>query len=433
MERNSARRPEASLERVIGVRPLAANTINLTVGAGIFVLPALVAARLGPAAVFAYLACGAAMGLVLLCFAEAGSRVFESGGACAYVEAAFGEFAGFLVSTLLWLGYAVTSIAAVANALVDTVSTVLPVAGQEVPRALFLSFLFAGLAALNIRGAKQGARAVELVTVAKLLPLLALVLVGLFAIRVENLTIESIPSARSFGAATLLLFFAFGGSESAVTPSGEIRDPARTIPRGLLFGILGVVALYLALQAVAQGVLGAELPAAEAAPLAVTAERLVGAAGAVVLLAAAGVSMFGTVMGDMLASPRAVFASARDGVLPERLAAIHSRFHTPNLSIALYAALAFLFAVSGAFEPLAVLSSAAILLVYLSTVAATVELRRRDVRGSDRVFRLPGGLLVPGLAAAVIVWLLAQASRGEWMSIGAMLGIASLFYLVRQR
>ena len=423
----------ASLERVIGVRALAANAVNLTVGAGIFVLPALVAAQLGPSAVFAYLACGAAMGLVLLCFAEAGSRVFESGGACAYVEAAFGPFAGFLASTLLWLGYAVVSIAAVANALVGTVGAVFPAVEQPLPRALFLLLLFGGVAWLNIRGAKLGARAVEVATVVKLLPLVGLVLIGLFAIQADNLRIESLPSVGDFGAATLLLFFAFGGSESAVTPSGEIHDPARTIPRGLLFGILGIVALYLGLQSVSQGVLGADLPAASAAPLAGTAERILGGPGAAVLLVAAGVSMFGTIMGDMLSSPRAVFASARDGVLPGRLASVHGRFHTPYLSIVLYAGLAFAFALSGAFQPLAVLSSAAILLVYLSTVAATVELRRRDVRAGETVFRLPAGLLIPGLAAAVIVWLLAQATTSEWLSIGVMLIGATLFYLVRRR
>jgi amino acid transporter len=286
---------------------------------------------------------------------------------------------------------------------------------------------------VNIRGVRQGARAVEIVTVMKLLPLVGLVLIGLFAIRPDNLSIETLPSAGDFGAATLLLFFAFGGSESAVTPSGEIRNPARTIPRGLLFGILGIVTLYLGLQAVAQGVLGADLPSASAAPLAATAERILGAPGAVILLAAAGVSMFGTVMGDMLTSPRALFASARDGVLPSRLASIHARFHTPNLAIAVYAGLAFAFAISGAFQPLAVLSTVAILLVYLSTVAATVELRRRDVRASDSVFRLPAGPLIPGLAAAVIVWLLAQATTTEWTAIGAMLGAASLFYLLRRR
>ncbi len=81
---------QPGLERVIGVRALAANAVNMTVGAGIFALPAVVAAQLGPSAFFAYVVCAIAMGLVLLCFAESGSRVHESGGACAYVEAAFG-------------------------------------------------------------------------------------------------------------------------------------------------------------------------------------------------------------------------------------------------------------------------------------------------------------------------------------------------------
>ena len=139
-----------------------------------------------------------------------------------------------------------------------------------------------------------------------------------------------------------------------------------------------------------------------------------------------------TMTGDLLASPRAIFASARDGVLPVRLATIHPAYHTPHLAIALYGALAFLFAVTGAFQQLAVLSSVAILLVYLFTVIATVELRRRDVRASSTVFRLRGGLLVPALATGVIVWLLAQASRTEWTAIGTMLIVASLFYLVRR-
>ncbi len=421
-----------SLERVIGVRALAANTVNLTVGAGIFVLPAVVAAQLGPTAVLAYLVCALAMGLVLLCFAEAGSRVFESGGACAYVEAAFGPFAGFMVSTLLWLGYAVVSIAAVANALVGTLGAAFPVVQQPIVRVAFLFVLFSGLAWANIRGARTGASAVEILTVMKLIPLVGLVLIGLFAIRLDNLRIETLPSVSDFGAATLMLFFAFGGSESAVTPSGEIRDPAHTIPRGLMLGIGAVVVLYLGLQAVAQGILGSQLSVETAAPLAATAERLIGAPGIVILLIAAGVSMFGTMTGDLLASPRAIFASAREGVLPVRLATIHSVYHTPHLAIALYGALAFLFAVTGAFQQLAVLSSVAILLVYLFTVIATVELRRRDVRASSTVFRLRGGLLIPVLAAGVIVWLLAQASRTEWTAIGTMLIVASLFYLVRR-
>ena len=309
---------QPGLERVIGVRALAANAINMTVGAGIFALPAVVAAQLGPSAFFAYVVCAIAMGLVLLCFAESGSRVHESGGACAYVEAAFGPFAGFLVATLLWFGYAVVSIAAVAVVFVGTVATAVPFLGQPLPRAVFLILLFAGLAALNIWGMRQGARAVEIVTLIKLVPLLLLVAIGVFAIEFENLVIVELPSAGHFGAATLMLFFAFGGAESAVNPSGEIRNPGRTIPRGLLFGIFAVVVLYIALQAVTQGVLGSELPDFREAPLVATAERIMGGPGGFMLLAAAAISTFGTLVGDLLASPRALYAAARDGALRKR-------------------------------------------------------------------------------------------------------------------
>jgi amino acid transporter len=127
-------RSDEGLVRAIGVRTLAANGINLTVGSGIFVLPAAAAAALGPAAIFAYLVCAGAMLLVLLCFAEAGSRVARSGGAYAYVETAFGPFAGFLVTTLLWFGYGVLSDAAIATALSGTLAAAFPALASPAPR-----------------------------------------------------------------------------------------------------------------------------------------------------------------------------------------------------------------------------------------------------------------------------------------------------------
>jgi amino acid transporter len=273
---------------------------------------------------------------------------------------------------------------------------------------------------------------VEILTLAKLVPLLGLVCVGIFFVRLDNLRLDGVPTAGEFGAATLVLFFAFAGSESAVTPSGEIRDPARTIPRGLLLGILGIASLFIAIQIVAQGVLGASLPEHSAAPLAATAERLIGPSGIVILLAAAAISMLGALGGDLLATPRALFASARDGILPRRLASIHPRFHTPFLAIGLYAALGFVLAASGLYETLAILSSMAILLVYLATAAATIELRRRDVRATPAVFRLIGGPLIPLVAAAVIVWLLSQARREEWLSIAVLVAVAAAVYALRR-
>lgn len=178
--------------------------------------------------------------------------------------------------------------------------------------------------------------------------------------------------------------------------------------------------------------LGASLPEHGEAPLAATAERLIGPSGIVILLAAAVISMLATLGGDLLATPRALFASARDGILPRRLASIHPRFHTPFLAIGLYAALGFVLAVSGMFETLVTLSSLAILLGYLATAAATLELRRRDVRATPAVFRLIGGPLIPLLAAAVIVWLLSQARREEWLSIAVLVVFAAAFYALRR-
>ncbi len=98
---SSSHTPDEGLIREIGVRTLSLSIVNLVVGAGIFVLPGVVAAQLGSAAIVAYLVCSLAVGLVFLCFAEIGSRITRSGGAYAYIEEAFGPFAGFIASMLL--------------------------------------------------------------------------------------------------------------------------------------------------------------------------------------------------------------------------------------------------------------------------------------------------------------------------------------------
>ncbi|MBX6332720.1 MAG: APC family permease, partial [Gemmatimonadaceae bacterium] len=171
---------ESSLMRALGVRGLAATTFNVMIGTGIFVLPAVVAAAMGAAAPLAYLVCAAAMGLIVLCFAEAGSRVSLTGGPYAYVEVALGPFVGFLGGVLLWL-VALFASAAVASALVGSAAVFWPVLAHPLPRAALLVGVFALLTAVNVRGVRQGTRLVEIVTVAKLLPLLLLVAAGAFA------------------------------------------------------------------------------------------------------------------------------------------------------------------------------------------------------------------------------------------------------------
>ena len=169
---------DEGLIRAIGTGALGANVVNMVVGAGIFVYPGIMAAMLGPAAIFAYLACSAIVSLVFLCFAEVGSRVNRSGGAYAYISEAFGPFAGFLASILFWFGWSVFGDAAIAVAMTDALSTVVPELAKPVPRAGFLVALFTFLALINLFGVKSGMRLFLFNTVAKLVPLLLLVAAG---------------------------------------------------------------------------------------------------------------------------------------------------------------------------------------------------------------------------------------------------------------
>src|SRR5204863_1507389 len=149
------------------------------------------------------------------------------------------------------------------------------------------------------------------------------------------------------------LIFAFVGLEIALVPSGELRDAARTVPRALFSALAITTTLYLLIQAVAQGLLGPSMATYSAAPLAEAAGRVLGRGGRLLVLAGAIVSMFGYVSGDMLGSPRALFAFARDGLLPSALARVHPRFHTPPVAIAVYAAIVAYLASSSRFTQLA--------------------------------------------------------------------------------
>ena len=220
------------LVRVIGPGALGLSVVNMVVGAGIFVLPGRIAAELGPAAIVAYVICSVAVALVFLCFAEVGSRITRSGGAYAYIEEAFGPFAGFIASVLFWFGYSALSDAAITVAMVEVMAIAFPVLGASIPRGVFIIALFTFMTVVNIRGVTSGVRLYVFNTLAKLIPLLLLLIAGLFVINLENLAIPEWPSARDIGAGAIMLFFAFSGAECALNASGEIRKPSRTVPLG---------------------------------------------------------------------------------------------------------------------------------------------------------------------------------------------------------
>jgi APA family basic amino acid/polyamine antiporter len=423
---------ERSLVRAIGTWALAAGIINVTVGGGIFRLPADVAAALGPAAPLAYVVCAIAMGLIVLCFAEAGSRVSLTGGPYAYVELAFGPYMGFLTGVLIWF-LGTTAVAAVSTVFATNAAKLFPVFEQPTMRAVLLIASFATVATVNILGVKQGSRLNGIATVAKLLPLLLLVLAGAFFIDTANLAITTAPAASEVTRASIVLIFAFSGIESALVPSGEVKEPARTVPVAVFVAMLVITLLYIAIQLVAQGVLGPAL-ATSTTPLADAAGVVLGPWGRILLLSAVVISTFGYLSGMTLAIPRALYAFGRDGYLPAFIAAVHPRFRTPHISIAMQSALACTLAITSAFGPLAIISNVAALLVYFGCSVAAWELRRRNVAAGGIPFRVPGAAVVPILSCAMILGLLSSITLPEWRVLVLVLAGASvLFVLTRRR
>lgn len=422
---------QENLKRTIGVFGLACAVINITVGTGIFVLPALVAENLGAAAIVCFFICGLLIFLIALCFAEVGSKVTGSGGTYTYIETAFGPFAGFLANNIFWFGSCVLSDAAMANALSKTLSYFFPVIDSAAFRPVFFLLLFGGLAFINVRGAKQGVRFIVFTTIAKLIPLLLLVAFGTGHIVVENLQWKQTLTVNNIGASTLVLFYAFLGIESAVTNSGEFKNPAKTVPLGILGGLSFVLVLYIGIQLITQGILGDRLLTFKDAPLAAVSEILFGNFGSVLIVAGTAIAILGSLSGEILAIPRVLFAGARDGILPKALSKVHPQFFTPHVAIIVYAALGFLFAVFGGFKQLIILASAATILIYLGVVLATIKLRFKKI-GTEKTFTIPGGITVPLIAAAIIIWLLSNLSQAEITGISIFIAVLVFIFLIMQ-
>jgi amino acid transporter len=425
------RSAESSLVRAIGAFGLAAGIVNVTLGGGIFSLPASVAASLGAAAPLAYLACAVAMGLIALCFAEAGSRVAHTGGPYAYVETAFGPFIGYLAGVLLWL-LGTFAVAAVSVIFATNAGQLLPVASGRGGAAVLIVVVFAVLSGVNIAGVRQSVTLNAIATAAKLIPLLLVVVAAVFLVDPKQLAWTRIPAASEVSRTCILLIFAFSGVESALAPSGEVKDVARTVPRAILLAMSGVTLLYVLLQLAAQGMLGADL-SRSTTPLADAAGRMFGPAGRTLLLAGATVSMFGYVSGMTLAVPRTLFAFARDGFLPRFVASVHPRFRTPHVAIALQSAIVCACALTSTFERLAILANLATLLLYGTCCLAAWQLRRRDVRSAGTPFRSPAAALVPGAACLVIAWMLTAIRRDEWAALGWTLLAATVLFVLTSR
>jgi amino acid transporter len=419
---------DAGLVRTVGPWGLAASIVSMVVGASIFVVPAALAANIGSYAPLAILVCAIAVGSVAICFAEGGSRIPSSGGAYGYIDAAFGPLTGYVAGTALWFAD-VLACGGIAAALADVGVSVVPDPFKTPAHALIVAGSIGGIAWVNIGGVAHGTRLVNATTVLKLLPLAIFVIGGVTAIHAANFRQTGTFSGAGVGRAVILALFAFMGMETSLCASGEVAQPSRTIPRALGLAMVSISLLYIAIQIVAQGILGPAL-ATSAVPLTEAMAR-VNPALKWLILAGSALSMFGYLSSDILGSPRILFALGREGLLPRLLGRLHPRSHAPHVAIVTYAAIAVGLALSGTFAELAVLSALATAPFYIAGCCATWKLARRGIAeaGAPLAFRWLGAAASIGTGSMLV--LIALASRGEILGLLALLGISAVVYLVQ--
>jgi basic amino acid/polyamine antiporter, APA family len=421
------------LVRAIGRWSLTALVVNSVIGSGVFGLPSTVAGLIGKFSPLAVLLAGAGMGIIFGCFAEVASRFQQAGGPYIYARAAFGRGTGIQMGWMLLLGQ-VAAPAANANLFVIYLGEFWPHARDPLPRALILTGLIGVLAFINVRGVRAGTQVSNLFTAAKLLPLIAVIALGLVVLQAHPGAISpAAPAALTTSQwmkALLLLVFAYGGFETALAPMGEAKDPRCDAPFALFATLVVCTVVYALIQWVVVGVLPDA--AHSERPLADVARIAVGSFGAALVAVGALISFYGYLSAKILGMPRVTFALAEQGDFPRVFAAVHPRFHTPYVSILVFAALVWAFALSGEFKWNVTLSAVARLLYYGVCCAALPVLRRKQLGSAG--FHLPAGNLFAGLAVLMCAALVTRVDFGQSMIVAATIALALLNWLaVRNR
>lgn len=401
-----------SLIRGIRRWDLVAVAINGIIGAGIFGLPSKVYALIGPYSLIAFIACALVVTLIVLCFAEVGSRFSETGGPYLYAREAFGSIAGFEVGWLMWLAR-VTAFAANCNLLVEYSGYFWPAIAGGWPRAVVIIAVVAALTIINVAGVRDAALFSDVFSIGKLIPITLFIIAGLFFLESQNFSAPAQPAVSTFSQSVLLLIYAFTGFEMAMIPAGETRDPQRNMPFAILTALGVVAVVYILIQMVCIGTLP-EL-AESKRPLADASERFLGAIGASAITTGAIISIVGNLSVLILAAARLPFAMAGNRELPRMFAATHERFRTPHPAIIVTGGVMLALTLSGTFIYAATISTIARLLAYAVTCAGLIELRHRDQRQQEfkAHFKAPAGVAVSIAALILIVWLLANSSGRE--------------------
>ncbi len=409
---------------------MTALVINTIIGSGVFGLPAELTRLLGRASPFAIILGALAVAVIMACMAEVASQFPEPGGPYQYVRSTFGPFLGIQIGWFHLLSI-IGAIAAVAHLFMDYLVTFLPLGALE--RDLLLAILIAIPAVINYFGVHAGANLSNIMTVAKLSPLALLILFGAGRLVHQPQMIHASelvsPGLSNWVRALVFLLFLYGGWEDSLLVAGEVKEPRRTIPFGLLLGLLICTGVYILLQFITLAAIGTNVTER---PLAAVASVLIGRSGAAVVAIAAMVSTYGWVSASLLNAPRLVYSFAAQGDFPGVFAKLDPRYQTPTAGIILFALTGWLLAVSGTFLWIVALSAASMIVYYAATCACLGRLRKLHPRAD--AFRVPFGrtLSMVAIGIALLLMMGLHASEALLMCVTAVIATAN-WLLVRRR
>lgn len=435
-----------ALPRSIGLWTAIAILVGSTIGSGIFRSPAGIADRLpGPGPMLAVWAIG---GLFALCgalsLAEIAGAYPRTGGLYVFIREGWGDAAAFTFGWAELVVIRAASLGAVSSTFAAYFLRFLGHDPAQEPYASWVHWIAAVAIALtatfNYVGVRWGALVQNSTTVAKYAGLLVIILfafaIGLPDTGGANFT----PAAPSgsfsiapFGLALVSVLWAFDGWADLSFVAGEVKDPRRTLPRALIGGTLAVIAIYLLANIAYLSVLSIDEIRRSPLVAAEVAQRILGNPGVLFVATTVMLSTFGTLNGSLLTAPRIFFAMADDGLFFRKVAAVHPKFETPYVAIALTAALGIVFVLLRTFEQLADIFVTAIVPFYALGVASIFVLRKRA--GYDPPFRAPLYPLIPSLFVLATIYLLANAiidPGSRWPTIavlGVILAGVPVYYL----
>ncbi|HUO85712.1 MAG TPA: amino acid permease [Thermoanaerobaculia bacterium] len=420
----------SSLARRLGAFDATMIVMGGIIGSGIFINPHVVARHVHtvPLILAAWAGGGVIALLGAFAYAELAALRPEAGGQYAYLRDAIHPAVAFLYGWGLLLVVQSGGMAAVAVTFARYTNELI---GSAIPEWLLASAALLALTLVNCLGVRSGSNTQSALMILKLLAIAMLVVAGALWIRSSRLTLAPVldrpPSfdlVFAFAAAMTPVMFAYGGWQTASFVSGELRRPARDLSIGLIAGVTGVVAIYLAVNVVCLRALGADGLALTPAPASAVMRLAFGEWGATLIAAGIAISTFGFLSQSMLTAPRVYYAMADDGVFFRSVAAVHPKSRVPVVAITLQGLVAVAIAVSGTYEQILGYVVSTDFLFFAMTGVALIIFRRRGKGIPPSGFRAPGHPWTTGLF--ILACLLVVAGSVARSPVDSLIGFGIL-------